>query len=506
MDFSNNGKYLASCADEDPDPGGVTSTESGNSSDCNKENSRPPSTQPSPRQKGLSRRQRKNRKREDVPPPDPALKQKKQKPKKTPATAPTDMELRRCPGLMQNFRSNVTMAVVPLRQYVKFTANERMFEALLHKYVLSYDQLVFMGYPIQITVDQNVMVMWRTPKMPMITPLYNFDVNAREFIPRYDRSSDSGQGSGSSSDSGESFDTEDSVSSSSSEQDAQVYYNQHYVVKPTSGPYLERTCSRCSRLFYTTDKEYITMERCCYHWGRLQNIVSPGVKKTCQMVYTCCQAKSGAKGCAEARVHVWNGVRDGVESFHDNYVATKVRKNPPPEGSYGVYALDCEMCYTVRGLELTKVTVVGIDGRLVYDMYVQPDLEIVDYNTRFSGITAKDMHRAQAKKLREVQNDLMGFINANTILIGHALENDLRALRMVHYQIVDTAYTFPHYHGLPYRRSLKNLTSSILKRQIQVNGHNSYEDASACMELMLWKVRKDDLRTSWSHGAHPVNF
>ncbi|CAH1989609.1 unnamed protein product [Acanthoscelides obtectus] len=96
------------------------------------------------------------------------------------------------------------------------------------------------------------------------------------------------------------------------------------------------------------------------------------------------------------------------------------------------------------------------------------------------------MERTQAKKLREVQNDLKRFIHANTTLIDHSLENDLRALKMVRSHIVDTAYTFPHHYGLPYRRSLRNLTSSILKRQLQMNGDNSYEDPSACMELILW--------------------
>ncbi|VEN34550.1 unnamed protein product [Callosobruchus maculatus] len=485
MDFSNNGKFLASCADEDPDPGGVTGAESGSSSDCNKENSRPLSTQPSPRQKGLSRRQRKNRKRDDLSPPvEPGLKQKKQqKPKKPPApSAPLDTTTSK----------KVTMAVVPLRQFVKFNATERVFNALLHRYMVSFENMAFMGYPIEVKIDQTVMVVYRASRMPIAAATTTFDVNAREFIPRYElQANDSGQGSGSSSDSGETFDTEDSVSSSSSDQDAQVYYNEHHVEKPPSGNYFERTCSRCSRIFYTTDTEYITQERCFYHWGKLHNTTVPGSKKLGQLAYNCCQGKSGSKGCTEARLHVWNGVHDGVNGFADDFVRTKQRRSPPADGSYGVYALDCEMCYTVRGLELTKVTVVACDGRLVYDTYVKPDLEIVDYNTRFSGITAKDMKRAQTKSLREVQNDLMGFINANTILIGHGLENDLRALKIVHYFTVDTAHTFPHYNGLPYRRSLKNLTSTILKRDIQVNGHNSYEDASACMELMLWKVRKD---------------
>ena len=79
-----------------------------------------------------------------------------------------------------------------------------------------------------------------------------------------------------------------------------------------------------------------------------------------------------------------------------------------------------------------SVTVVGIDGRLVYETIIRPDDTIIDYNTRFSGVTARDLKRGNnsVKSLKDVQNDLLGFINANTILIGHGLENDLRALKV----------------------------------------------------------------------------
>ena len=80
----------------------------------------------------------------------------------------------------------------------------------------------------------------------------------------------------------------------------------------------------------------------------------------------------------------------------------------------------------------------------------------------------------QFKNIKEVQNDLMGFINADTILVGHGLENDLRALKLIHATILDTAVVFPHYHGLPFRRSLRSLVSSYLKRDIQVNSHEQY--------------------------------
>ena len=59
--------------------------------------------------------------------------------------------------------------------------------------------------------------------------------------------------------------------------------------------------------------------------------------------------------------------------------------------------------------------------------------------------------------------------------------------------VIDTSLVFPHYYGMPFRRSLKSIVHSYLKREIQAEncGHDSYEDARSCVELMLWKVRQD---------------
>ena len=61
---------------------------------------------------------------------------------------------------------------------------------------------------------------------------------------------------------------------------------------------------------------------------------------------------------------------------------TEVTENSP------LFAVDCEMCLTSVGkLELTKVCVVDSDLNEVYHSFVKPRNPIVNYLTRFSGIT-----------------------------------------------------------------------------------------------------------------------
>lgn len=243
-------------------------------------------------------------------------------------------------------------------------------------------------------------------------------------------------------------------------------------------------CARCGKDFHMQNGIYIGYNMCHYHVGRPR-------RRQGQFKFPCCGESPESKPCTVSTFHVWNGLHMGFNGPFRAFKKTKPRKTRPKDGHFGVYAVDCEMAYTDFGLEAVKVTVVGADGRGVYEAMIRPEHDIWDYNTYYSGITERDL--ANAKSLAQVQNDLMGFINADTILIGHGLENDLRALRIVHKMCIDTSALFPHHNGLPYKRGLKTLVRSFLNRNIQKENqpHNSYEDAASCMELLLWKVRND---------------
>uniref|UniRef100_G1PVT3 RNA exonuclease 1 homolog n=1 Tax=Myotis lucifugus TaxID=59463 RepID=G1PVT3_MYOLU len=192
-------------------------------------------------------------------------------------------------------------------------------------------------------------------------------------------------------------------------------------------------------------------------------------------------------GLSAWKQHVQDGRKENLEGFMKTF-----DKELPEDAHPGIYALDCEMSYTTYGLELTRVTVVDTDMQVVYDTFVKPDNEIVDYNTRFSGVTEADLADTSIS-LRDVQAVLLSMFNADTILIGHSLESDLLALKVIHSTVVDTSVLFPHRLGLPYKRSLRNLMADYLRQIIQdnVDGHSSSEDASACMHLVIWKIRED---------------
>ncbi|KAG8230773.1 hypothetical protein J437_LFUL010657 [Ladona fulva] len=231
----------------------------------------------------------------------------------------------------------------------------------------------------------------------------------------------------------------------------------------------------------------------------------------------------------------------------------------------------CDRCgkeYMVneRGLSRT-------DEQCVYH-WGRPYKTRVMNMTLFSGITENDMKNV-TKTLLDIQATMLTMFNKKTILIGHSLDSDLKALKslswlvlediirnkksylwsgreigkskvkgrggvegcftketklqvgrggeeiweniwksakvmwnmrvnlenievtckaqLIHDTVVDTSIVFPHRRGPPFKRALKTLSAEILQKIIQSGeeGHDSAEDALACMELMKWRIKED---------------
>ncbi|PFH47268.1 hypothetical protein AMATHDRAFT_152547 [Amanita thiersii Skay4041] len=192
-----------------------------------------------------------------------------------------------------------------------------------------------------------------------------------------------------------------------------------------------------------------------------------------------------------------------VPPSHD----TSQRLGIPPRK---IYAIDCEMCETEGGKELARVCIIDYyTQNVVYDQMVKPSKPVVDYLTRWSGITAESLEHVTTT-LAEVQADVLNLLsppppNPNPfaprpqpsapyltpVLLGHSLESDLKALKMSHPYCIDTALMYHHPRGRPLKPGLAWLTRKWCGREIQnrgEGGHDPQEDALACIELLKKKL------------------
>lgn len=265
---------------------------------------------------------------------------------------------------------------------------------------------------------------------------------------------------------------------SSGEKGRAIIYRQNKL-KPPKG--FIRTCCRCKQDYTINEKGFPAVkEECIYHPNNKYRVHG-------EYRYQCCSQDGFSDGCCIALSHVYDYIDfENLKGF--------VKTLPPEKemDDYGVYSLDCEMCYTTHGLDLTRVTVINSSCKVVYETLVKPLHPIIDYNTRYSGITEDQMLNVKTTLL-DVQATLLTMFNSQTILIGHSLESDFKALKLIHECVIDTSVLYPHKMGPPYKRALRNLSSEYLKKIIQnsIDGHDSAEDARACMELVLLKLKED---------------
>ncbi|KAF4503960.1 hypothetical protein G6O67_008585 [Ophiocordyceps sinensis] len=283
-------------------------------------------------------------------------------------------------------------------------------------------------------------------------------------------------------------------------------------------------CDRCQQRFQVfpgrreEDGALTSGGACNFHWGkRYVPVKAPGDKSRPRKRYQCCGEEEGeSSGCLTHDHHVYKATDALRLATLFNFVETPQNELAPIDRAV---CFDCEMGYTVHGMELVRLTATSWPtGKELLDVLVQPKGEVLDLNSRYSGVWPDDLALAELwtgqeippltddgdgaqKKLKKVQSPaaardlLFSLISPDTPLIGHGLENDLNACRIVHPTLIDTVLLYPHRAGLPYRRGLKGLVEEQLGYKIQQDtgpetlGHDSAEDARAAGDLVRWEVK-----------------
>ena len=322
------------------------------------------------------------------------------------------------------------------------------------------------------------------------------------------------------------------------------------------------SCERCGSRFQVfpgrreEDGALTSGGTCTYHWAkafRPQRQKVDHITGQRESYFLCCNEGMGdSAGCTKSPHHVF-------KISEAKRLASILQFERTPELSFApdtgqkptAAAFDAEMGYTTFGLELIRLTAVSWPSNApLLDVLVRPLGEILDLNTRFSGITLSQMANAipysdltpkpsasstktsttisvsedgelppdapppqHSPALRIVPNPqaarslLFALLTPSTPLIGHAIDNDLNTTRIIHPFIVDTVLLYPHPRGLPARLGLKALASKYLDREIQkagarravvngegeeeVKGHDSKEDAVATGDLVRVKVGEE---------------
>lgn len=246
-------------------------------------------------------------------------------------------------------------------------------------------------------------------------------------------------------------------------------------------------CMNCKSEFEVNKRgmPIVTLTKCIYHSGKLKFERSKNEK-----FWLCCYRRQHESGCETSVYHMPDKFD---EDALENFVETKNVKSNKNVDDPNFFALDCEMVNTTIGIEIVRVTVINHEGKEVYESKVKPFNPILDYKSKYSGITEESLKHC-SKRLVDVQLDLLKLFDKKSILIGHSLESDLKALKMVHCNVVDTSIIYPHKYGPPYKWGLKLLSEQHLQRIIQSEeGHDSKEDALASLDL-VWKKLKEDVK------------
>ncbi|KAK7941578.1 ribonuclease H-like protein [Apiospora aurea] len=203
----------------------------------------------------------------------------------------------------------------------------------------------------------------------------------------------------------------------------------------------------------------------------------------------------------------------GVPSTTTTTTTTKTNTNPRPRQTPPAPWERSEL------VQLCAID--GVTGEILIDRPVQPAGRVCNWRTKYSGMTLAKLKAAQQTAgavlphWRDARALLLGYMDSETVLVGHSVENDLQMLRLAHPRVVDTSMqtaaavfgqhgldAFPRIWGL--RKLVGRLTGKNIQahggksaaaaavrsgtRAAATTGHDCVEDTLAARELTLWCI------------------
>ncbi|KAI1771054.1 ribonuclease H-like domain-containing protein [Hypoxylon cercidicola] len=205
--------------------------------------------------------------------------------------------------------------------------------------------------------------------------------------------------------------------------------------------------------------------------------------------------------------------RRSIKSGFATFLPTPARMNGVARRK--AIAVDCEMIGIAGGKdELALICAVDLfSGEILIKSLVLPTEAVKDWRTRYSGITPAMISAARVSGEAldgwpAARAKLFEFADAETILVGHSLNNDLKVLRIYHPRVVDSCIliaeaVFGKGKGMQRKWGLKTLSLDILGATIQSSkkGHDCLEDTLASRELVLWCLKQPEQLEAWAKKA-----
>lgn len=251
------------------------------------------------------------------------------------------------------------------------------------------------------------------------------------------------------------------------------------------------------------------------------NLADNRSQKVMGQIYLCCRAHVSTPGCHSAPTH-------SLPTTVTPALTTRYQVHPTPHHSSSpkalAVAIDCEMGTSHDGeSELIRVTVLDyFTGAALLDSLVWPDIPMLHFNTRYSGVTGTQMWAAKRDQtclfgVEAARREVWRYVDADTVVIGHDVKNDLGALRWAHGVVIDSllvekaartkasrlafekgkenrddeagrADRSASHGGIEEPKepglNLKDVTKLRLERVIQKGTHDSFEDALASRDIV----------------------